>query len=583
MPELSVDTTYKPHDTLEETMLPGEAHINTNIGMKMASKYIASQMLEEKHLKVLHKTLSTGWNRSSGRVQSLSAAISLMEQYGVKLTDDEVEHISSLEEERQIAALVNKMPQDTNEQFQQFFLQLQLLVSTAMRVRTGLEEGQPDKVAAALDDADSTGVSSQVLRMAVVQAGTEVSLQMAEYEAWVKDTDAKMAVLIRGQEDAMSAQKKLAGLQAQLQHGQDAHREKSAKVCMSFISGMTDALRIACFKGWYSAAKKAKAEATIAAEFEDQLEDIQRRFLEYREAQLSNVRGIFDKKGKLMASELQSELLQLWRQLVVARKEDEALKSEVADLEAKLAETQGVQKENVKRVMQRMSAQNDAALMETCFKGWVQDWEEIKRDGVRKSVLEESQNKIQEYLKGKSDSAKKVLELAGGSTDSGLLQQVFSGWKRAWEDAKKEAELEAVINDQNSKFAAFAQQNKAAGNSAMERARYYTEQMLLMQTFYNWRMDWQMEMTLHKYHSKIDAKRQQLVGVHQMFRSFAQQLESGLKGSQDSDRSFTSHKRRDRSKYDDGSVSLPDIHKPVTPGSGHRGKLQVDGPRTAWG
>ena len=39
----------------------------------------------------------------------------------------QVEQICGMEQDQQIAALVNRMPQDSQEQFQQFFLQLQAL------------------------------------------------------------------------------------------------------------------------------------------------------------------------------------------------------------------------------------------------------------------------------------------------------------------------------------------------------------------------------------------------------------------------------------------------------------------------
>ena len=58
-----------------------------------------------------------------------------------------------------------------------------MLVSTATRIRDGLEDGQIEKVELALEDADSTGVTQEILRMAVVQAGHEAAVQMQEYEA----------------------------------------------------------------------------------------------------------------------------------------------------------------------------------------------------------------------------------------------------------------------------------------------------------------------------------------------------------------------------------------------------------------
>merc|ERR1712100_251378 len=95
----------------------------------------------------------------------------------------------TLDEAAMIDSLVSRMPQQTKEQFEHFFLQLQLIVSTATRVRTGLEEGHPKVVEEALNDAEQTGIISYILKMTLVQAGTEVSALRMQHENWTRDTD----------------------------------------------------------------------------------------------------------------------------------------------------------------------------------------------------------------------------------------------------------------------------------------------------------------------------------------------------------------------------------------------------------
>merc|ERR1712071_598031 len=51
-----------------------------------------------------------------------------------------------------------------------------------------------------------------------------------------------------------------------------------------------------------------------------------------------------------------------------------------------------------------------------------------------------------------------------------------------------------------------------------------------------WRLHARLEGTLAQYQAKIEAKKQQLYQVQQMFRSFAAQLEAGLRED------FTDHK-----------------------------------------
>jgi len=92
--------------------------------------FLASTFLADTHYKRIHCALATKWDK----LQSLSAAMKLMEQHGVHLTEAEIEKLSRMDEMQQINALVMKMPQQSNEQFQRFFLQLQLLVSSATQI-----------------------------------------------------------------------------------------------------------------------------------------------------------------------------------------------------------------------------------------------------------------------------------------------------------------------------------------------------------------------------------------------------------------------------------------------------------------
>merc|ERR1719247_1340443 len=98
-----------------------------------------------------------------------------MEQYGVTISPAEEKRLFQLDEGAMIEQLVSKMPQQTKEQFEHFFLQLQLIVSTATRIRTALEEGQPFAIEEALNDADETGITPYILKMSLVQAGSEAT------------------------------------------------------------------------------------------------------------------------------------------------------------------------------------------------------------------------------------------------------------------------------------------------------------------------------------------------------------------------------------------------------------------------
>merc|ERR1719305_1852577 len=155
-----------------------------------------------------------------------------------------------MNEAQMIETLVMKMPQQSKEQFQHFFLQLQLIVSTATRVRQALEQGRADLVEQAMDDADSTGISQYILKMAIVQAGSEVTNLKKQHAAWVKDAESKMSRLVRGQEDAVLAKQRLAKAQGELAAFQTSQNEHIKKVLMTFASGSSSALLHGCFSSW---------------------------------------------------------------------------------------------------------------------------------------------------------------------------------------------------------------------------------------------------------------------------------------------------------------------------------------------
>merc|ERR1712188_146451 len=90
-------------------------------------------------------------------------------------------------------------------------------------------------------------------------------------------------------------------------------------------------------------------------------------------------------------------------------------------------------------------------------------------------------------------------------------------------------ELEDILNSANSKFGEFGERNANNAKTVMERARLHLEEMVLRRHWNAWRLHARLEGTLAQYQAKIEAKKQQLYQVQQMFRSFAAQLEAGLR------------------------------------------------------
>jgi len=566
------ELTMEPPAALEE---PVDEAVHSE-GFTAAMKYIVCQFLEDRHYAQLHKALSKRWDRE----HSLSAAMKLMEQYGVTLTQQEMERISTMDEAKQIEVLVMKMPQQSNEQFQHFFLQLQLIVSTAQRVKQALTEGRPDLVEMALDDAESTGIAPYILKMAIVQAGTEVAALRQQYEAWIRETDAKMARVMRGQDDAMQAQKRLAAAQAQLSAYSTGANDKAKKVLMSLSSGNAQALLTSTFKGWGTYIKQSKEEREICGEYEDRIELANAKLMEFKDKQLNGVRSMMMKKAAQGDQMLLADIIKVFRSCVEDAKFDRDNGDKIRALEEQLSSFKSSQADNTKRVMARMGAQGDQDLVNTCLKAWINFRLEYLKDKEANDAVKAAEAKVNQFMNGHKENAKALLNKMSAGTDTGLMHEVMESWVTLYTEDKKAKELEEILNSANSKFGEFGERNANNAKTVMERARLHLEEMVLRRHWNAWRLHARLEGTLAQYQAKIEAKKQQLYQVQQMFRGFAAQLEAGLREDV-TDAKAPKKSQKSMNRSNEGSVSLPNIHSGRnTPKSS--GRVTPTGPREAW-
>merc|ERR1712178_59200 len=119
------------------------------------------------------------------------------------------------------------------------------------------------------------------------------------------------------------------------------------------------------------------------------------------------------------------------------------------------------------------------------------------------------------------------------------MHEVFSAWQEWWKDEKQLAEMAELMANGQSKLTQFGERNKVGAKNACERAHEHNIQMLYLKVFGCWRLDTKIELTMKKHQNRIDGKRQQLLGVQQMFRNFAKQLEHNIASGADSGRGWT--------------------------------------------
>mmetsp|Transcript_117630 Transcript_117630/g.315404 ORF Transcript_117630/g.315404 Transcript_117630/m.315404 type:complete len:594 (-) Transcript_117630:42-1823(-) len=509
----------------------------------------------------IHQTLSKDWDR----LQSLTAALKLMEKYGVAVSKEEEDRLASMDEERQIEALVLKMPQQSKDEFHQFFLQLQVLVATATKVRQALEQGRPDEVEGVLDATDP-GIKPYVLRMAIVQAGSEADSASRQLRSWGKDRAAVMGRNIRGQEEAVNVNKKLQEARRQLNVFTSSQNEKSKKVVMNFLNNSAAGLKAASFKGWHGAIKQERLEREVGGEYVDKIAKTRAKIIELKARKLENVRKSIGRQAAADGADLLQEVFVIWQKETFDLKYAIELDCQKKHLDDRIKAAKSQQKAKAAAAMSRMTGNADVGLKSLTFNAWVAFHVDCQKEKELEGEVKAAEARIQEHIKAKGESAKKLLSATIGSTDSGLMHQMFQAWLEALREAKEEARVAEALQGAENKFKAFGAKGKTAGMSAAERVTYYNDMSLVIKTWSAWKLDTRMEKQLRFYHGRIDAKRKQLLGVQEMFRSFANELEGGLKkASAESTRGDAPAALKGRGlAKSDSSVNLPDIHNKKT-------------------
>lgn len=521
------------------------------------AEYMVHKFLDTKHFSKIHKLLSHQWDS----YQSLNAAMKLMEQYGVVISPEEEAKLLKMDEATVIDTLVGRMPQQTKEQFEHFFLQLQLIVSTATRMRAALDDGDPKVIETALQDADKTGISPYILKMAIVQAGAEVSSLSAQHDGWCKNTEQSLSALLRGSDDAMVVQKELAAAQQQLLQYSGSHKDKAKKALMNVCGKNDKAVLVAFFWEWKSQQERMVVEKEVRLEYQERIEAAQKRLFDYKQSQKAGTKGVLLRQAAAGDSALLADVFGYLCKEPKQRKEDEEAERKLKEIEAKLAAQSGKNKDNAKAVLMRNLASGDNQLMDVCIECWKTWLVEYKKDKESEDAVKAAEAKVAAFMKGKSEGAKGIIDRMNSATDSGLVEHVVSTWVQYYKDLKKAEEMEALINGGAARFSSFSSRNKQGAMSAGQKATAVKDYGLINHSMLLWIEVTRVERMLRYYTTRVEGKKTQLQGLQTMFRNFASQLETGLKEGTPRDFGAVKDKKSGRLSKSENTVSLPNIHQ----------------------
>merc|ERR1711907_392799 len=104
-------------------------------------------------------------------------------------------------------------------------------------------------------------------------------------------------------------------------------------------------------------------EKGIRDMFEAEIEALDTKLMEYRQAALNNVRNVLMRKAAEGDSALMQQVWKAWKNEVEETKREAGSQGAMAAMEAKLASQTAAQAENSKKVMARMAGGSDNALL----------------------------------------------------------------------------------------------------------------------------------------------------------------------------------------------------------------------------
>eukprot|EP00929_Paragymnodinium_shiwhaense_P000011 TRINITY_DN10005_c0_g1_i1.p1 TRINITY_DN10005_c0_g1~~TRINITY_DN10005_c0_g1_i1.p1 ORF type:complete len:519 (+),score=182.55 TRINITY_DN10005_c0_g1_i1:103-1659(+) len=493
-------------------------------GLAGASKLVTKMFLEDKHYSRLNRILGQQWKGC----HKLYAAIKLMEAHGVQLSAEEEERLQHLPEEHMIDELVSRMPQQNREQFEHFFLQLSLIASTTSRLRAALEEGTPIIIEEALDSAESTGIIQFLLKMAVVQAGQEVSAHDENMDDWSGSNATRMVPLLKHQDECIQNQKILLQTQEELDVWKDEKMSGARNVLTRMMDANDESFLGGVYGAWLELTRKAKLEREIHAEYEQQLAALTKEMLDFRSRQCKTLHKHLFRDTATSDRVLKQRIMDGFRQQVLDQKDYKAHEKEHKALQKELMTVSEDKRAKAKNVLARMSTYDTESLINLCFTGLQEVWREGREAKAAEALLEKKQAALTEYIKTANPNAQRAMSMFTGGMDTNMLGKLMEGWVKIVAESKEAARLEIVMKEKGCRLNEFVGRRKGMSHKELERRCQVIQDGTMSTIVQIWKRDTVIERMRRFGKDRTTKRKQQLDGVKTLFKSFANELETGL-------------------------------------------------------
>jgi hypothetical protein len=490
------------------------------------------------------------------------------------IEDDEVEKMIEMEDYFLVPSLVDKVPEDMREGFATLTQQMQMVVQMVSSIRLALESKDPEQLKIVVEELETAGIGSVILKQSCVVATKEVADLQRLLDTWYQDTEDRIERLHKDSEKAEECTQKLALVEDQLEAFGAGSKSKGKSMLIGMADKNDKALMKQCLTAWYGWSMTNAREEEIRAKCLAEIEAMEADLFQKKEASLKNLRASLARSSEEGEKALLMTVVSGWKAGAELEKKERAANAELEALQAKLAANKEAMSGNAKSVMARMSGNKDALCVQLAMETWKKAIEMIKEERKAEEDQRKAEEAMREKLASKKEETKKLMERLAGKNDESLLSMVLTAWVQGVSQSRKDREMEEAINKKSSLFKSLQGRQKESASTAQQKVNEQTKLNLILQCYLAWYTETKVNHVERTYANKIEAKRRQLKSVESLFKSFAKQIDEGLGNLDGGDSSGrgsrnSRHKSSSSKKNISGTNSLPDIHAHTAPASAY--------------
>lgn len=451
----------------------------------------------------------------------------LFEGIGLVISPEEKETFAAMDEEDMIAATVRKMSSDLQRNLEHFTLQLQLIVSTATRIRCALQHGD-DKEAVSIMDHGDAGITQHIMKRTVVEAGHEIVELTDVHEGWSKDMGNRLYRLSTMAEEQARNREELDMVNAEIAAFHGNQNAKAVKAVTGMADQSNATLLKASFGGWSNHFVQYKGNKHIHEKYQAEIVKAKARLAEVTGKSKGCIKRSLmansDKAGEMLLA----DVVRRWREHSTREKAERQAKLKFDTDVEHLQCLKSDQRASAKKNLMRMAGGSEESLLTMVFTAWAKN----KQEEQKQREFEEREAKLQSDLarmkSGAKGGNKGVLQRVSDNSTAGLLGNIFVHWRDHTKTETRARHLEKTLQEQEHRFKSLNQKQKGNAMHCAQNALDLEEDNLLMQIFMNWKTEVEIQVVISHYSGKMKGKTEQLAQVHSMFSDFSKQLEQGI-------------------------------------------------------